>query len=108
MRKPIPLCLSTAVAILVLASALSAGPAMAEQTIVPLMADTGKRAQLDLPVNGQTEARVRARYGAPQSLVGPVGQPPILQMVYPDFIVYLEGNRVIHTVLKPKRSASTQ
>ncbi|MDX1801247.1 MAG: hypothetical protein R3303_09985 [Marinobacter sp.] len=108
MRKPIPLCLTTAVATLVLASALSVGPAMAEQTTIPLMSDSARRAQLDLPVNGQTEAQVRAHFGAPQSLIGPVGQPPIRQMVYPDFIVYLEGNRVIHTVLKPRSASAGQ
>lgn len=108
MRKPIPLSLSAAVATLVLASAVSVAPARADQTVIPLMADSARRAQLDLPVNGQTEAEVKARFGAPQSLVGPVGQPPIRQMVYPDFIVYLEGKRVIHTVLRPEVSSSPQ
>ncbi len=106
MRKPIPFYLSAAVATLFLASGLSVAPAVAEQTVIPLMADSAKRAQLDLPVNGQTASQVRAKFGAPKRLIGPVGQPPIRQMVYPDFIVYLQGNRVIHTVLKPERSAS--
>lgn len=107
MRKTTP-CRLYAAALVVTASALYVAPASAEQTTIPLMADTGQRANLDLPVNGQTESQVRAKFGAPQTMTGPVGQPPIRQMIYPDFIVYLEGNRVIHSVLKRPIAKSGQ
>lgn len=44
-------------------------------------------------------ASVRARWGEPQSVRGPVGEPPISQWRYPGFTVYFERDRVIHTVL---------
>lgn len=107
MRKTTPCRLYTA-ALVMTASALWVAPASAEQTTIPLMVDTGQRAKLDLPVNGQTQSQVRAKFGVPQTMTGPVGQPPIRQMIYPDFIVYLEGNRVIHTVLKQQASKSSR
>ena len=36
----------------------------------------------------------------PQDIKGPVGEPPISQWHYQDFVVYFEGNRVIHAVVK--------
>jgi len=47
-----------------------------------------------------SEDSVRNRWGAPQNIKGPVGEPPISQWHYQDFVVYFEGNRVIHAVVK--------
>ncbi|WJW76772.1 hypothetical protein QVG61_06735 [Thiohalobacter sp. IOR34] len=56
-------------------------------------------AGLERPRSGQTMEAVRARFGEPQQILGPVGEPPITRWVYQDFTVYFEGSRVIHSVL---------
>jgi hypothetical protein len=47
-----------------------------------------------------TQARVEAKYGAPQSRKPAVGDPPISRWDYPKFVVYFEYDRVIHAVIK--------
>lgn len=61
------------------------------------------RSQQNLPRNGMTQASVKSAWGQPQAIKGPVGQPPISQWRYGDFVVYFEGNRVIHSVLMRQR-----
>jgi len=63
------------------------------------------------PVREMTMANVRQIYGQPQKRLAPVPatgsrlKPPITRWVYPDFTVYFERNRVIHTVLTHPRKA---
>ena len=52
------------------------------------------------PTRGMTQARVEARYGAPQNTDAAVGDPPISKWHYEKFVVYFEYDRVIHAVLK--------
>lgn len=52
------------------------------------------------PTRGMTQAAVEARYGAPQQIEAPVGDPPITRWHYEKFIVYFEYDRVIHAVIK--------
>jgi hypothetical protein len=56
-----------------------------------------------MPTRGQTMAMVRARFGAPNEELPPVGgdrprHPPITRWVYPAFTVYFEHDRVIDAV----------
>ena len=51
------------------------------------------------PINGMTKANVEQRFGAPESMKGPVGEPPISTWKYRSYTVYFEYDRVIHTVL---------
>jgi hypothetical protein len=51
-----------------------------------------------VPPRGLTMAQVEQRYGAPASRLAAVGQPPITRWVYPSFVVFFEGNIVIHAV----------
>jgi hypothetical protein len=51
------------------------------------------------PVNGMTKANVEKRFGAPENMKGPVGDPPISTWKYGSYTVYFEYDRVIHTVL---------
>ncbi|WP_166265876.1 hypothetical protein [Marinobacter caseinilyticus] len=74
----------------------------AEQVAVPIMSQS-ERSNIDVPRTGQAHSAVEARFGAPKDIKGPVGTPPITQWFYDDFVVYFEGDKVIHTVLKPKR-----
>ena len=86
----------------VLATAVFAGSAplaLAEELRVPV-GSQADRSQISLPANGMSAASVRNRWGAPQDIKGPVGDPPISQWHYQDFVVYFEGNRVIHAVVK--------
>jgi hypothetical protein len=63
-------------------------------------ADPSVYAQTDRPTRGMTQARVEAKYGAPQSRKPAVGDPPISRWDYPKFVVYFEYDRVIHAVIK--------
>ncbi|NWO05849.1 MAG: hypothetical protein HLX50_09180 [Alteromonadaceae bacterium] len=76
-------------------------PAHAEQLTVPV-GTQADRSQMQLPASGKSQADVRQQWGTPQETRGPVGQPPISQWHYADFIVYFEGDRVLHTVVKRK------
>ena len=50
------------------------------------------------PQRGSTMEEVQATIGAPQSTSGPVGDPPITVWHYPDFNVYFEYDKVLHSV----------
>lgn len=76
--------------------------AHAEQLRVPV-GSQADRSQISLPANGTKSDAVRARWGAPVTIKGPVGQPPISQWHYQDFVVYFERNRVVHSVVKPQK-----
>ena len=50
------------------------------------------------PQRGITMAEVEASMGPPQSTSGPVGDPPITVWHYPNFNVYFEFDKVLHSV----------
>jgi hypothetical protein len=52
------------------------------------------------PRRGTSMETVEARYGAPSSRVGAVGEPPISRWEYPGFIVYFEHNLVLHAAVR--------
>lgn len=54
------------------------------------------------PRRGATQASVAARYGEPRQRIAAVGQPPISRWVYDAFIVYFEGDHVVHAVVTGK------
>jgi len=63
-------------------------------------ADGSKPWNVPVPARGSTKAQVETRFGSPQSKDGPTGEPPIYFWDYPEFTVYFEADRVIHTVRK--------
>ncbi len=73
--------------------------ALAEELSVPV-GQQADRSHSSYPKAGATQSSVRSAWGQPAEIRGPVGEPPITQWHYQDFIVYFENNRVIHTVLK--------
>ncbi|PCM46381.1 hypothetical protein CPA50_05990 [Marinobacter sp. ANT_B65] len=75
---------------------------LAEELRVPV-GSQADRSQEKLPRTGLTQASVRASWGQPAKAEGPVGQPPISQWHYDNFVVYFENDRVIHSVLKHQR-----
>ena len=44
-------------------------------------------------------ATVQGRFGEPTNRHATVGEPPITRWDYPQFSVYFENDRVLHTVL---------
>ncbi len=64
----------------------------------------GMDAHQSIPTRGMTMESVEASFGTPTSRRAPVGDPPITRWEYPDFIVYFEYKRVIHSVEKRSRS----
>lgn len=92
---------------MVLAAALSTVAALpvasvqAEEVRVPVMSQADNRERMQLPRHGQTREAVRARFGDPSGTKGPVGDPPISQWFYEEFVVYFERDRVIHAVARP-------
>ncbi len=66
---------------------------------VPLSAKV-KEPVTGLPGQWKTMEEVRAAHGDPFETKGPVGEPPITQWFYRDFVVYFEHDQVIHTVFK--------
>lgn len=87
----------------VLATAVFAGSAplaLAEELRVPV-GSQADRSQISLPANGMSEDSVRNRWAPPPEHQRPSRRtPPISQWHYQDFVVYFEGNRVIHAVVK--------
>lgn len=82
--------------ILLLVALGTATPALAET----LSTDTGDPAAAgERPNRGSSMVTVESRYGAPSSRHAAVGDPPISRWDYPQFSVYFENDRVLHTVL---------
>lgn len=52
------------------------------------------------PSKAITKDDVLKQFGEPLSKRGPVGSPAIYQWEYPEYTVYFENNRVIHSVSK--------
>jgi hypothetical protein len=82
--------------ILVSVALLAATPALAETHATPA---GDPAAAADHPGRGNTMATVEGRFGAPTSRHAAVGNPPITRWDYPQFSVYFENDRVLHTVL---------
>ena len=79
------------------------GTALAEEIRMSVKNQAQQSLQQDLPRNGLSESSVKNGWGQPQSVTGPVGEPPIYQWHYQNFIVFFESNRVIHSVLRQDR-----
>jgi hypothetical protein len=47
---------------------------------------------------GLSMSQVEQRYGEPARRIGAIGSPPISRWIYPEFVVYFEGQYVIHAV----------
>ena len=50
------------------------------------------------PQRGASMVDVEATMGLPKSTSGPVGDPPITVWQYPDFNVYFEYDKALHSV----------
>jgi hypothetical protein len=84
--------------ILVLGAAL---PAHADVLLLDAIETAPPNADSGLlrPRSGASMDRVEERFGPPQSVLGPVGEPPITRWVYPGYTVYFEHRNVINVVV---------
>ncbi|TDT39442.1 hypothetical protein DES49_2367 [Halospina denitrificans] len=74
---------------------------MERQQAQPLSLKIHKDYNLRTPRRGEAMDSVERRFGAPESVRGPVGEPPITRWEYQRFEVVFESDRVIHTVIEP-------
>lgn len=72
-------------------------PAHAEKLVI----DNAQMAeQSSKPRHGQQMDSVRSEFGEPTQVIPAVGEPPITRWIYAGYVVYFEGDRVIHAVSK--------
>lgn len=102
MKKLTTTALSAVVSVAVLGT-LPIAATTADEVRVPVMSQADRSSQVKMPRSGQSRSSVRSQFGDPRETRGPVGDPPITQWHYDDFVVYFEYDHVIHTVLKPNR-----
>ena len=70
---------------------------------IPAFGDPPPAPSGERPERGMHMRALEARYGAPTTRYDAVGKPAITRWDYPTFVVYFEGDRVIHAVLvKPE------
>lgn len=72
----------------------------AETVIIPVGQQAADKQSLNKPRRGKSTDQVLEEFGSPASRRGPVGDPPISVWEYPQFSVYFEHDRVLHTVVK--------
>jgi len=77
--------------------ALPGGAALADTLLIENV-DSARPTAAERPARGSSMARVEARFGAPATRSGPVGQPPISRWDYPGFVVFFEYDHVVHAV----------
>ena len=88
------------------AALLAAAPAASADVLI---IEKLEAARTEMPSRGMSMDRVESRFGAPRSVSGPVGDPPITRWDYDGFVVIFEYRLVIHSVEKidrPPRPAS--
>ena len=79
------------------ASLYSAGNALADTLLVEGVS-AAEATAAERPARGSSMASVEARFGAPASRSGAIGQPPITRWDYAEFVVFFEYDHVVHTV----------
>jgi hypothetical protein len=79
---------------------MTLGLVVASSQAEELRMPPGSRQAVALPDRGASMAQVEQRFGAPTDRIAAVGQPPIARWLYPSFVVYFEGNLVIHAVAR--------
>jgi hypothetical protein len=80
-------------------------PALAETVKVPVGQQAPEKQGMQVPRRGIKKDAVEAGFGTPLAKSAAVGEPPISYWEYPDYFVYFEWERVLHTVLKPTNTS---
>lgn len=76
-----------------------AGRCVMAETIATGNGIAVKDSDIATPSRGMTMDEVANRFGAPSAKVPAVGKPPISRWEYAGFVVYFEGDHVIHSVV---------
>ena len=93
---------------LAIALAALAGLNTPLQADVLLIEEVRTAEGMNLPVNGMSQADVRARFGDPEQAYAPVGDPPITRWDYDRWSVYFEYDLVLFTVLQKGQVIETK
>jgi hypothetical protein len=67
---------------------------------VPVGQQAAEKNTIQRPTLGMHKEQVEKLFGEPESWQDPKGEPPITRWEYQDFVVYFEGDIVIHSVIK--------
>lgn len=86
-------------AVIAAALLLVSGALSADQVTMPIGTQT-RESTMELPKRAINKEAVRKRFGDPQNIKDPVGEPPISSWEYPAFVVYFENDLVLHAVVK--------
>lgn len=92
--------------LLLIATLFIAPMSYAEDIAIPIGAQG--ISGLSLPKKGLTMDEVESIHGSAKIQHEATGKPPITRWEYDNYVVYFEGNRVIHSVLRHKPKAQFQ
>ena len=85
---------------LAIASIATLGATFTAPADVLLIEEVRKAGSMTLPANGMSKDDVRARFGEPNEIHAPVGDPPISRWDYDRWSAYFEYDLVLSSVLK--------
>lgn len=90
-----------------LALALLPAVTLAETIVIPVGQQTSGPS-VSTPPKGMSMRSVEINFGEPAQRFPATGQPPISRWEYEQFVVYFEGDKVIHSVVRfqPKYAPS--
>ncbi|MGD8558090.1 MAG: hypothetical protein PVF34_07170 [Gammaproteobacteria bacterium] len=73
--------------------------------VIPDIAEqpTPSRNNVARPARAMTMEQVRAEFGEPLKILGPVGDPPITRWIYDKMTVHFEREYVIHSTINKNR-----
>ena len=74
-------------------------PGMGDRIVIPVGSQGKDHPDLVLPQKGLKQGQVREQFGEPLEQTAPKGEPPISRWRYQEFVVYFEGDTVIHSVV---------
>lgn len=89
-----------------LVPALALGAMMASAQNLDMDTGDPSAAIPERPTRGSSMSTVETRFGAPVSKHAAVGDPPISRWDYPQFSVFFEYDKVLHSVIIRSPSAS--
>ena len=87
-----------ALAVTTLSTTLSS--TLAAEIITLPIGEQTRQSELQLPERGTHKNTVLENFGDPQEMTSAVGEPPISQWRYGEYVVYFKGNWVIQAVVK--------
>jgi hypothetical protein len=75
-------------------------PFTTAETITLPIGEQTKQSAMEMPQRSMNKQDVLRDFGDPQEIADAVGEPPISQWVYADYVVYFEDNWVLYSVVK--------